>query len=326
MKKLKYIVILLAVVALFSCEQEDILFTQDMSNVGFYGGKATVLEVDNSSDGKDTLTVQIQVMAMKNSPACEVTFDVDDSWYQEIDGAYYSASDANVQVNPAMEGVDFTVVSSKTVTISDGLGYASVVVAAIDNNDYDPLGNKSFRLKITGNNLDYDLSSEAVMTVTITDDDHPLGWMFGDYIANVTETANGTTSHPIKISAVEGETDVVKIFGMGGQKYGPVLDDPYYILGTVSEDYSTITIQAGQEWETWGYGPTILTVWEDDNGEGEEVDQLVGTINTDGGVVITFNQQYTFMITSGSNEGLGLQWHWNSDASPNSPTSVWTQQ
>ena len=42
-----------------------------------------------------------------------------------------------------------------------------------------------------------------------------------------------------------------------------------------------------------------LTAWEDDNGDGEETDKLIGTISTDGGVTITFNQQYTFMITSG---------------------------
>lgn len=327
MKKLNYIFILMAFVTLFSCQQEDILFTKDMASVGFYGESASMLEVDKAMTGKDTLTVQIMVTAMKNSPSCQVTFDVDKSWYQEIDGAYYSITDGDTtQVNPAMEGVDFKIISDKTVTVADGFGYAPVTVAAIDNNSYDPLGNKSFKLKIVSNSLDYSLSSESVMTVTITDDDHPLGWLFGDYTANITETANGNLTHPIKITAVEGETDKIKIYGMAGSKYGPPLKDPYFILGTVSADYSTVTIAAGQEWDTWNYGPTKLTVWEDDNGDGEEVDQLIGTISTDGGVTITFNQQYTFMITSGNNEGLGLQWAWNSDANPNSPTSVWVKQ
>ena len=68
------------------------------------------------------------------------------------------------------------------------------------------------------------MSSEYVMTVTITDDDHPLGWMFGNYIANVTETSNGTLSHPITISAVEGETDKIKIYGMAGSKVWPSIE------------------------------------------------------------------------------------------------------
>lgn len=328
MKKLNYItLILLTLVAFFSCEQEDILFTEDMANVGFYGESASLLEVDKDMKGKDTLVVQIMVTAFKNSPSCSVTFEVDNTWYKEIDGLNYEIVDGDTtQVNPAIEGVDFNIISDKTVTIPEGYGYALVTIAAINNNDYDPLGNKSVRLKITGNSLGYDLSSESVMKISITDDDHPLGWMFGNYVANITETANGSTEHPITISAVEGETDKIKIYGMSGAKYGAPIKDPYYILGTVSEDYSTVTINAGQEWESYGYGPTKLTVWEDDNGEGEEVNKLTGTISTDGGVSITFTQQYTFMITSGNNEGLGLQWAWNSDANPNSPTSVWNRQ
>ena len=303
------------------------MFTEDMANVGFYGSSANMMELDKDMKGKDTLKVQILVTAFLNSPSVDVTFEVDESWYKEIDGVYYEIVDEDTtQVNPATEGVDFEVISSKTITVSEGYGYAPVIIAAIDNDDYDPLGNKTFRLKVTSNSQGYDLSSEAVMKVTIIDDDHPLGWMLGDYQSAVTETANGSTSHPVNIAVVDGETDKVKIYGMAGAAYGPPLTDPYYILGTVSEDFSTITIKAGQEWESWGYGPVKLTVWEDDNGEGEEVNDLVGTISTEGGVKITFSQQYTFMITSGGNEGLGLQWAYNSDANPNSPTAIWTRQ
>ncbi len=328
MKQLKYIVLtLLALTTIFSCEQEDILFKEDMANVGFYGSSASMLEVDKENKGKDVITVQILVTATLNSPSCNVTFDVDDSWYQKIGDFYYEIADGDTTlVNPAMEGVDFTVVSEKSVTISEGYGYAPVVVAAINNDDFDPLGNKSLRLKITGNSLGYDLSSESVMKITIVDDDHPLGWMLGDYTSAVTETANGSKEHPINIAAIEGETDKVKIYGMAGLAFGPPLADPYFILGTVSEDQTTITIKTGQSWDSWNWGPVTLTAWEDDNGEGEEVNDLVGYISTDGGVTITFRQQYTFLITSGVNEGLGLQWAWNSDANPSSPVAVWTRK
>lgn len=328
MKKINYLILtILAFTTFFGCEQEDHLFTEDMANVGFYGSTANMMELDKDMKGKDTLTVQILVTAMLNSPACEVTFDVDNSWYKEIDGLYYEIVDGDTtQVNPAMEGVDFTVLSNKTVTLSGGYGYAPVKVASIDNNDYDPLGNKSFRLKVTGNNQGYDLSSEGVMKITIIDDDHPLGWMLGEYASAVTETANGSKNHPINITAIEGETDKIKIYGMAGSAYGPALVDPYFILGTVSDDYKTVTIKTGQSWDSWNWGPVTLTAWEDDNGEGEEVGDLIGTITTEGGVKITLNQQYTFLITGGVNEGLGLQWAWNSDAAPNSPTAIWTKK
>ena len=164
------------------------------------------------------------------------------------------------------------------------------------------------------------------MTITIVDDDHPLGWLFGDYDVAVTETANGNTAHPGKIGAVEGEVDKVKIYGMSGTKYGAPLTDPYFILASISDDYSTLTIKTGQEWDSWNWHPVELKAWQDDNGDGEEVDELIGAVSTASGVTVTFSQQYTFYITDGGNAGLGLQWSWNSDAEPNSQTSVWTRK
>ncbi len=329
MKKLNYI-LLFAVIIFFSCTQEDILFTKDMSNVGFYGGSASMLEADKSMNGKDKLVAQILVTALKNSPSCDVTFEVDNSWYQEINGAYYSIVDGDTtQVNPAMEGVDFNISGSKTVTVSEGYGYAPVTITAVNNDTYDPLGNKSFRLKITNNSLGYNLSSESVLTVTIIDDDHPLGWMLGDYSANVTETSNGDLNYSMTIEAVAGETDKVNIYGMCGPSFGPIGADyrNYYIVGTVSADSTTLTIQSGQVWSDWDFGPTKLTVWEDDYASGEEVNELKGIINSDNGnVTITFNQAFTFLITSGDYEGYGLQWAVNSDDNTNSVTAVWTRQ
>lgn len=329
MKKLKYTLILLFITVFFSCKQDDILFTKDMANVGFYGGSATMLELDKTTNGKDNLVIKVLVTALKNSPSCEVTFDVDNTWYQEINGAYYSIEDGDTaQVNPAMEGVDFKITSSKKVTIADGYGYANVTIEAINNDEYDPLGDKSFHLKITGNSLGYDLSSESVMAVTITDDDHPLSWFVGNYIAAVTQTFNGDEQFPILITTVEGETDKIRIYGMCGSTFGPIPydEDPFYIIGTVSEDFTTVTINAGQEWEDFDFGPTIFKVWEDDNLEGEEVNVLIGNINIEDGVSVTFNQAFLFEITSGDYEGAGLQWVYNEDENPNSVTSVWTKQ
>ncbi len=311
MKTLKYILSFALGIALFaSCEQEDLLFEKSMSAVGFYGSTASLNEVDLTMSGKDSVVVNVMVTALVGSPSCDVTFEVDTTGIS----------------NPAVEGIDFETITNKTVTVSEGWGYFPITIKAIDNNDYDENGNKSFRLKVVSNSLGYDLSSESEMTVTIIDDDHPLGWLFGTYSVATTETANGSTSHTGSVAAVDGETNKIKIYGMCGAAYGPGLVDPYYILGTVSDDQTTITIAAGQAWDSWNWGPVELMCWEDDNGEGEEADQLIGTISTDGGVSFTFNQQFTFYITDGGNAGLGLQWSWNSDAASNSPTSVWTQQ
>ncbi len=311
MKMIKYIAIIAVGLMLFTaCEQEDHLFDESMSAVGFYGEKASVLEVDNTNAGRDSIVVQILVTALTDAPSISVDFEVDTTGI----------------ANPAVEGVDFETITEKSVTLSKGWGYYPITIKAIDNDTYDENGNKSFKLKIVNNSLDYDLSSEDEITITIVDDDHPLGWLFGDYNVSVVETANGSNEYSLSISSIEGETGRVKIYGMAGPPYGPPADDPYYLIASVSEDYSTMTIAAGQEWESWGYGPVVLTAWEDDNGEGEEVNQLTGAIDATDGVTITFTQQFTFLITSGGNEGLGLQWAWNSDANPNSPTAILTKQ
>ncbi len=312
MKKIKYIIIGMIGVLLFaSCEEDQILFKDSMSAVGFYGSSANVMEKDAAGAGGNSVVVQFLVTTVATSPACDITFEIDTEGIS----------------NPAVEGVDFEVIPTRNVSVSAGGGYYDLTITAIDNDEFDVNGNKSFRLKVVSNSLGYDLASESAITITITDDDHPLGWMFGDYAVATTETANGSTSHSGKIASVEDETTKIKFYGMAGAAYGPALEDPYFILGTVNDEQTTVTIAAGQAWDSWGYGPVELTAWEDDNGEGEESDVLVGTITkTDGGAVVTFNQQFTFMITSGNNEGLGLQWSWNADSEPNSPTSVWTKQ
>jgi hypothetical protein len=310
MKTIIYILIAaLGIFTLFSCEQDDILFDDSMSAVGFYNSTASVIEYDETLSGGDSITVAFLITSA-NTSACEITFDVDT---EGID-------------NPAIEGIDFETISSKTITVAEGESYYYLTLKMIDNDEYDQNGNKSFKLTITNNSLGYDLTANSSITITITDDDHPLGWLFGDYNGATTETANGSTSYDISISVVDGEPTKIMIYGMAGAAYGPGLIDPYYILGTVSDDYSTVSIAAGQEWESWGYGATILTAWEDDNGEGEETDEIIGTIDQTNGVVITLYQQYTFMITDGTNEGLGLQWSWNSDTETNSATSIWTKQ
>ncbi|MFA9389931.1 MAG: hypothetical protein ACERKD_08980 [Prolixibacteraceae bacterium] len=310
---IKYILTFaIGIFMLASCEQEDILFNESMSAVGFYKTKANVSEINASKTGGGEVVVTFLVTALTNSPSCEITFTVD------TEGI----------ANPAAEGVDFETIQNKTVTISEGYGYFPITIKALNNDQYDVKGNKSFKLTITGNSLGYDLASASSILVTIVDDDHPLGWLFGDYAVATPETANGSTEHPGMITAVENEPTKIKLYGMAGSTYGPALVDPYFIIGTVNEEQTTVSIATGQTWESWDWGSVELNAWEDDNGEGAETNKLIGTIekSDDGKVSVTFNQQFTFMITDGGNEGLGLQWAWNSDDAPNSATSIWTKQ
>ncbi|MCY1722195.1 hypothetical protein OU798_17710 [Prolixibacteraceae bacterium Z1-6] len=309
---LKYIIIsLVGVTFLTACDglNDPEMFSQEDAFIAFNSTTAVVSEINT------IINIPVKVSALAGAPAVSVTFDFDT---EEIN-------------NPAVEGEDFIILNdSKTLTVNDGFGYDTIRIKTIDNDLF--TGNKMVNIKLVSNSLDYDFGLESALALTINDDDHPLGWMLGDYDIVVTETANGNTNYSVSIVAVEGETDLVKIYGMSGVTLGAPSDPPasgddfdYSLLGTVSEDYSTVTIRAGQEWDTWGYGPTSFKVWLDDNGEADEAEEMVGTISTDNGVIITFSQQFTFYITEGNNAGLGIQWAWNSDAAPNSPTAVLTK-
>lgn len=309
---MKYIIMSFAVILILSsCDElnDPEIFDQNDSFVSFTSSTAVVSEINS------VVSIPVKVSSLKGAPSVDVTFDFDT---EGID-------------NPAIEGEDFILLnSSKQVTVSQGYGYDTIRIQTIDNDLF--TGNKAVNIKLISNSQDYDFGAETVLALTINDDDHPLGWMLGDYDVAVTQTANGNTSYPISIVAVEGETDLVKIYGFSGVTLGAPATPPttadafdYALLGTVSEDFSTISIKAGQEWDSWGYGPTNFTVWMDDNGEADEAEALVGDISADDGVVITFTQQFTFMITEGNNEGLGIQWAWNEDAEPNSPTAILTK-
>jgi hypothetical protein len=309
---IKYILYSLAgVILLSACNDlnDPEMFSPEDAFIAFTTTTASVSEINS------TVSIPVQVTALKGAPSVSVTFEFD------IEGLE----------KPAIEGEDFTLLNaSKTLSVSSGFGYDTIRIKTIDNDLF--TGNKTVNIKLVSNSLDYDFGAENTLALTVNDDDHPLGWMLGSYNAKVTATANGDLSYPVNIMALEGETKIVKIYGLSGVGLGAPIDPPtseddfdYYLLGTVSDDFSSISIKSGQEWDDWNYGPTSFTVWLDDNGEADEADALIGTISTDGGVVITFSQQFTFMITEGNNEGLGIQWAWNEDAEPNSPTCILTR-
>lgn len=304
MKRIFNIILLFLAVASFtSCENEDIMFDESMSFVAFTTKTATTTEVNQ------TLEIPVMVTAMTGSAAIDVTYTI------ITDG----------HANPAVKDSDFKVISNEKLSYADGYGFNNIVIETIDNDKF--TGAKTFSIVLSSNSLNYDFGALDTITVSISDDDHPLGWMLGSYAAVVTATANGDLAHGITLEPIEGETSKIKVFGMSGLKYGAPLADPYYLEGVVNEEFTELKIKAEQEWDTWGYGPTTLQVWEDDNGEGAETGELIGEItNNNGAITITFRQQYTFYITEGNNAGLGLQWAWNDDAAPNSPTAIWTRE
>jgi len=153
----KLLCLLLMAVIFTSCKNEPIMFDKSKTFVAFAYTSASVNENANSVD------IPVMVAAVDGSPAVTVDYEV------VTDGI----------TNPAVEGIDFTIVSEGPINFPDGSGYAFITVHPIDNALF--TGFKSFKLRLTTNSKDYPNGAENEITVVIKDDEHPLFNWIGTY-------------------------------------------------------------------------------------------------------------------------------------------------
>ncbi len=227
-------------------------------------------------------------------------------------GLYYaSTSTGSVSVilefdatgidNPAVEGVDFNVKSSKTVSFDSEL-VQLVEIEVIDNDVRDK--DKSIKIMITG-----DESTEIGMgggingtyMLTIVDDEHPLANWIGKYAVAadsygdvLSGEADGAWDEEwdVTISPVNGDETKLDVVGIA---FG---DIP--VTATVDLETMTITFPAGANTGSgYGYGPTLI--WKGDFTNVEEAD-VVGSINADGTIAVDlitlYLPDYTFVWDS----------------------------
>jgi len=243
-----------------SCEQQPILFDTSNSVVGF---SRTSLVV------KENATGEINIF---------------------LGGALGAATDVVVEVdvtgiaNPAVEGVDFNL---STKSLSMTVGESAIVVTPVDNDVFG--GDLKFGLKIVSNSAGYMIAVQDMITVTISDDEHPLKSWIGTYdVAAPSYTVPGAWDEAWEVttSPVEGEPDQLQLDGVGLNGTG--------LIATFDTDAMTITIAPGQDiglaYADWGYdvvGSDEVTVyfgypdltWDD------ELD-IVGAIEANGNMTI----------------------------------------
>lgn len=313
MKKLmKYIVIILmGIIVLASCDElnEPEMFTQDDAFVAFTSTTAVGVETD------EVINIPVKVSALKGAPAIEITFEFDTVGLN----------------NPALEGVDYTLLNpSKNLSVSQGYGFDTIRIQTIDNDVF--TGQKSFNIKLVSNSLGYDFGADNVITVGISDDDHPFGWMLGDYSATGNLWRNGDTpTWDMSLNAVEGDIYSVEIVGLvsaGG--YGHPATSEFAIFGKIIEnedDTYQFQFLTGQEVPTWGYGPCVLEGYKGPDGavQMEAGEPIIGDVivGSGGSVRIEFHDEYGFFITEGGNAGIGLEYVIGDGTSVN---TVWTRK
>lgn len=177
----------------------------------------------------------------------------------------------------AKEGIDFNL-SSKSVPVN--VGETEVTITPVNNDVF--TGDKKFYLVIAGNSLNYKISTQKRLLVTISDDEHPLKAWIGIYsvaAASYGDPGNWDESWTVVTAPVEGDVTKLSLTGIGSPSANPI----YAVLDI---DALTITITKGQNiGDVYGYGDVEIYYGFDDLTLDQNVD-LTGTLDVDGTILI----------------------------------------
>lgn len=309
MKKILNILLLLVAVGAFtSCQNEIIKFDESMSFVAFTSKTASVGEVNQ------TVAIPVLVTATEGSPAIDVSYSI--------------TSDDHS--NPAIEGTDFNVIGDASLSFPNGYGYDTIFIQTVDNDVF--TGTKTFSIILTSNTQSYDFGAIDTIDIALSDDDHPFGWMLGDYTAKGNSWRDAATGAEwdMVLSPIENDIYSVEILGLigyGSYGTGASADHPVYGKIKEADDGSIeLAITVGQEIPSYGYGACTLKAWYGPDGAVDipTGEAFSGKVNNEGAAVtITFQDEYGWYIHEGNNLGLYLELVVGDGSAVN---TVWTRK
>jgi hypothetical protein len=254
---LKYFAILSAVLLVSSCTWDPPMFDSADSFIAFPVSSSTVGEAGG------VVGIPVIVTADLSAPSVSVTFEFDE------------ASDA-------IEGEHFNLVnSSNTLDITEGWGYDTIWIEPINNDIF--TGNLALIINLTSNTQSYPFGVNSSHSVTIVDDEHPLGQWIGTYSVTALSYGNPGTwdeAWTVETSAVPGDVESLSM----------VIDAGYGVSGSaflvkLDTDAMTITIGPGTDaGNIYDYGPTLMYVGDYSFLDTES--EIVGTIVADGTILI----------------------------------------
>ena len=259
MKINKFIYVAVVGALFASCQSvETPMFSDKDAFVAFDNASTTIEENANKE-------IQIPV-SLVASKALDVSVNF------EIDTTAYAGK------NAAKEGVNYRLKNTSTTltytSTGELVGY--ITVEPIDNSTYD--GDVCFDIRLSSPS-GCSLGANYTTSVTIADDDHPLA------AAGILGTYSVRGESPF-----EGEEGVVYTWTCEVQKDADYVDRVWFtqlvptvsgatyksVMGTVSEDFRTITINGSQDMGTY----STYTLQLDFNGAGATAAQVSnGTIS-----------------------------------------------
>ena len=225
---------------LASCQSVDTPMFSDKDAFVAFDSKSTSIAENAAREVK----IPISLVASKG---------LDVSVGFEIDTTAYAGK------NAAKEGVNYRLKNtSNTLSFTDGgemVAYLSI--EPIDNGTYD--GDVCFDIKLSAPE-GCNLGANYTTTVTISDDDHPLAaaGILGTYTASGVspfEDDNGATfTWTCEVVKDADYIDRVWFTQIVPTESGAVYKS---VMGTVSDDFKSITINAGQDLGTYGSTYTL---------------------------------------------------------------------
>lgn len=225
---------------LASCQSVDTPMFSDKDAFVAFDSKTTSIAENAAREVK----IPISLVASKG---------LDVSVGFEIDTTAYAGK------NAAKEGVNYRLKNtSNTLSFTaDGEMVAYISIEPIDNDDYN--GDVCFDIKLSAPE-GCNLGANYTTTVTISDDDHPLAaaGILGTYTASGVspfEDDNGATfTWTCEVVKDADYIDRVWFTQIVPTKSGAVYKS---VMGTVSADFKSITINAGQDLGTYGSTYTL---------------------------------------------------------------------
>lgn len=217
---------------LASCQSVDTPMFSDKDAFVAFDSKSTSIAENAAREVK----IPISLVASKG---------LDVSVGFEIDTTAYAGK------NAAKEGVNYRLKNtSNTLSFTaDGEMVAYILIEPIDNDDYN--GDVCFDIKLSAPE-GCNLGANYTTTVTISDDDHPLA------AAGILGKYNASGANPFEGGMQNWTCEVVKdadyVDRVWFTQIVPAANGATYksVMGTVSADFRSITINAGQDLGTAG--------------------------------------------------------------------------
>jgi len=254
---IKYFAILSAVLLVSSCEWNPPTFDTADSFIAFTAATSAVAETGGP------IAIPILVTTVAGQPAVSVTFDFDEA-------------------SGAVEGEDFTLVNaSNTLDFSEGVGYDTIWIQPIDNDIF--TGNILLIINLTSNTQSYAFGVTKSHSLTIIDNEHPLGNWIGTFSVAAVDYWSYFGPEVWTVSTEPDPSDVNNLIVTGmGSGYSEYTS----VTGVVDLDAKTITFSAGSEIGTHADYSGPIAIYLGDEGGGIYEEPIVGDINDDGSIYV----------------------------------------